>query len=122
MKLRLTDGTIIDASMLNGTSTSSSRRKENAPSKRQVKNGGGALKRWHARTSNRNVGGTANTTRAIYDSHNFVTNEATGEVVLDKSSPRPTCVVRHNTPANVKMFTWNLGGSTPSPYRGGKGL
>lgn len=115
MKLRLTDGTIIDASLLNGTSRSSSRRRENAPSKRQVKVGGGSLKRYNSRQTGRNVGGTTNLIRAIYS--DIIVNPETGERV--QGLPKEMCVtVDHRK----KTFTWELGGSTPSPYRGGKGL
>jgi hypothetical protein len=117
VRLQLSDGTFIDASMLMGTSKSSSRRRENAPSKRQVKVGGGAFKRHNSRRMGTNVGGTKNTARATYI--NFEVDPETGNVIINKSMPRETCVVVNDAKRN---YTLDLGGSTPSPYRGGRGL
>jgi type II secretory pathway component GspD/PulD (secretin) len=117
MRLQLSDGTFLDASLLSATSRSSSRRQENAPSKRQVKNKGGSLKRHNSRTSASNVGGTKNSMRATYV--NFEVDPTTGSVIINRSLPRPTCVTVNEATRN---YTWELGGSTPSPFRGGKGI
>lgn len=90
------------------------------PSKRRVKIGGGSLKRLHSRETGRNVGGTNNDSRATYI--NFETNPETGEVFINRSLPRETCTVRHDTPENVKRFTTDLGGSCSTGYIGGKGV
>jgi len=58
----------------------------------------------HSATTVRKVGGYANTIQAIY-------------------APADTemCVVVDPTKDRPERYTRNVGGSTPSPYRGGKG-
>lgn len=122
MRLQLSDGTFIDASMLNGTSRSSSRSRENAPSKRQVKQGGGSLKRHNSRsssfqTSQGRLPAWGHSVKASYA--DVETDPETGEVI--NVVPKETAIVRPLS-RGTKSYTWELGGSTPSPYRGGKGL
>lgn len=120
MRLQLSDGTMIDFSMLNATSVSSSRRQENAPSKRQVKQLGGARRRSNSRlssyvTSQGRLTGSKDITKASYQDMEI--DPETGEYV--KTVPVLTAIVINPL---KRTFTLDLGGSTPSPYRGGKGL
>jgi hypothetical protein len=122
MRLVLTDGTVIDASMLNGTSRSSSRSRENAPSKRQVKQGGGGLKRFHSRTSGYvtsqgRLPAYGHATKATYA--DMETDPETGEVI--RVLPKETAIVISSSRIK-KSYTWDLGGSCSTGYIGGKGL
>jgi len=122
MRLVLTDGTVIDASMLNGTSRSSSRSKENAPSKRQVKQGGGSLKRFHSRssgfiTSQGRLPAWGHQVKATYS--DVEADPETGEVI--RVVPKETAIVISSNRI-AKSYTWDLGGSCSTGYIGGKGL
>jgi|SRR5690349_4648625 len=92
-------------------------RNTDVPSKRNVKNKGGSLKRLHSRETGRSAGGTNNTSRAIYA--NFITSPETGEVFIDRVTPRETCVTVDST---KRKYTWDLGGNCSTGYIGGKGI
>lgn len=117
VRLQLSDGTFIDASLLTATSKSSSRRRENAPSKRQAKQGGGGLKRANSRKALSSCGSPAHNNPAHMD------------------PLAPLCIVTTSQPispaqarihklryVDASRFTTNLGGSTHAPYQGGRGM
>jgi hypothetical protein len=114
MRLTLSDGTTLDASLLTVTSRASSRRHENAPSKRQVKQLAGTMKRHNTSSPD---GGYKDDVTAIA-----------------QPADAPLCYVRTTSPVSKRdqrifklrpaagRFTTNLGGSTYTGYRGGRGI
>jgi hypothetical protein len=108
MRIRLSDGTYLEVNSSSST---------NIPSKRTVKNKKGVLKRWSSSSSGANVGGTKNSTTAIYKGFDVDPNDPS-VVVLNRMCPEATCITVNS---RTRKFTWDVGGSCSTGYIGGKG-